>query len=199
MTSSPGEASFEDSALYVLIFVVITFGFQLVPSAWFEEFTAQAMSQLFNALSLTSGHGLEGGKAYLTLLGGVRDVHVTIVRECTGIHVWGILLGLVLPVRGGSWSRKAASLVYGAILIFLLNVSRIFVTVYLTAYNVPPFSWIFANPTVETYHYHVSFVYGVIGVAILILTISRWFLPELGDTLIGLPTGFKALFDRKRS
>ena len=199
MTSSPGEASFEDSALYVLIFVVITFGFQLVPSAWFEEFTAQAMPQLFNALSLTSGHGLEGGKAYLTLLGGVRDVHVTIVRECTGIHVWGILLGLVLPVRGGSWSRKAASLVYGAILIFLLNVSRIFVTVYLTAYNVPPFSWIFANPTVETYHYHVSFVYGVIGVAILILTISRWFLPELGDTLIGLPTGFKALFDRKRS
>jgi exosortase/archaeosortase family protein len=199
MTSSPGEPSFKDSALYILMFVAITWGFQLVPSAWFEGFTAQTMSQIMNALGLTSGHGLEGGQAYLTLLGGVRDVYVTIVRECTGIHVWGILLGLVLPVRGGSWTRKAASLVYGAVLIFLLNVSRIFVTVYLTAYDVPPFTWFFANPTVETYHYHVSFVYGVIGVAILILTISRWFLPELGDTLIGLPTCIKALFDRKRS
>jgi exosortase/archaeosortase family protein len=199
MASNPDEPSFKDSLFYVLVFVVITFGFQLVPSAWFEEFTAQTMSQLFNALGLSSGHGFEGGRAYLTLLGGVRDVHVTIVRECTGIHVWGILLGLVLPVRGGSWVRKAASLVYGAVLIFLLNVSRIFVTVYLTAYDVPPFSWIFANPTVETYHYHVSFVYGVIGVAILILTISHWFLPELGDTLIGLPASFKAFFDRDGS
>lgn len=199
MTSDPDEPSFKDSALYVMMFLAITLGFQLVPSAWFEGFTAQTMSQIMNALGLSSSHGFEGGKAYLTLLGGVRDVHVTIVRECTGIHVWGILLGLVLPVRGGSWARKAASLVYGAILIFLLNVSRIFVTVYLTAYNVPPFTWFFANPTVETYHYHVSFVYGVIGVAILILTISRWFLPELGDTLIGLPTGFKALFDRDGS
>jgi exosortase/archaeosortase family protein len=196
MNSSPDEPSLKDSALYVLIFVAITWGFQLVPSAWFEGFTAQTMSQIMSALGLSSSHGLEGGKAYLTLLGGVRDVYVTIVRECTGIHVWGILLGLVLPVRGGSWTRKAASLVYGAFLIFLLNVSRIFVTVYLTAYDVPPFTWFFANPTVETYHYHVSFVYGVIGVAILILTISRWFLPELGDTLIGLPNGFKALFDR---
>ena len=198
MTSGPGEPSFRDSALYLLIFAAITWGFQLVPSAWFEGFTAQTMSGLFSALGLSSGHGLEGGEAYLTLLGGVRDVHVTIVRECTGIHVWGILLGLVLPVRGGSWIRKAASLAYGAVLIFLLNVSRIFVTVYLTAYDVPPFSWIFANPTVETYHYHVSFFYGVIGVAILILTISRWFLPELGDTLIGLPAGLKALLDRER-
>ena len=199
MASNPDKPSFKDSLFYVLVFVVITFGFQLVPSAWFEEFTAQTMSQLFNALGLSSGHGFEVGRAYLTLLGGVRDVHVTIVRECTGIHVWGILLGLILPVRGGSWIRKAASLVYGAVLIFLLNVSRIFVTVYLTAYDVPPFSWIFANPTVETYHYHVSFVYGVIGVAILILTISRWFLPELGDTLIGLPASFKAFFDRNGS
>ena len=196
MTSSPGEPSFKDSALYILMFVAITWGFQLVPSAWFEGFTAQTMSQIMNALGLSSSHGFEGGKAYLTLLGGVRDVYVTIVRECTGIHVWGILLGLVLPVRGGSWTRKAASLVYGAILIFLMNVSRIFLTVYLTAYNVPPFTWLFASPTVETYHYPISFLYGMIGVAILILTITRWFLPELGETLIGLPTGFKVLLKR---
>ena len=197
MTSNPGKLSFEESALYVLIFVTIAWGFQLVPSAWFEVFTAQTMSQILSAMGLTSGYGVEGGKAYLTLLGGIRDVNVTIVRECTGIHVWGILLGLILPVRGGDWTRKGVSLVYGAILIFLLNIMRIFVTVYLTAYNVPPFTWFFANPTVETYHYHVSFVYGVIGMAILILTISHWFLPELGDTLIGLPNGLKTFFDRK--
>jgi hypothetical protein len=77
-----------------------------------------------------------------------------------------------------------------------MNVSRIFLTVYLTAFDVPPFTWYFTNPTVETYHYPISFIYGVIGVAILIVSISKWFLPELADTLIALPDGFKPLFVR---
>jgi exosortase/archaeosortase family protein len=199
MASSLDDQTLRDSTLYVLMFVAIAWGFQLVPSAWFEGFTAQTMSQLLNALGFSSSHGFESGEAYLTLLGGARDVYVTIVRECTAIHVWGILLALVLPLRGGSWIRKATSLVYGGILVFLMNVSRIFLTVYLTAYDVPPFTWFFVNPTVETYHYPISFLYGVIGVAALILTISRWFLPELGEALISLPTVFKALIERNRS
>ena len=77
-----------------------------------------------------------------------------------------------------------------------MNISRIFLTVYLTAFDVFPFTWLFTNPTVETYHYPISFIYGVIGVAILIVSISKWFLPELADTLIALPDGFKPLFIR---
>ena len=59
-----------------------------------------------------------------------------------------------------------------------------------------PNIWFFSNPTVETYHYPLSFIYGVIGVAIIIVSVSKWFLPELTDTLITLPDGVKSLFVR---
>lgn len=198
MNRNSNNPSLRNSVLYVLSFIIIVWIFQFVPSLWFERYTAQIISQLLNALGLNSGYGFENGEAYLTLLGGVRDVYVIIVRECTAIHVWGILLALVLPVRGANWKMKAISLAYGGMLVLMLNISRIFLTVYLTAYDIPPFTWFFASPTVNTYHYPISFVYGVIGVAILILTITRWFLPELGDTLIELPSGFKVLFDRNK-
>ena len=181
---------------YALLFVTIAGGFELVPSGWLERLTAETMSGLLNALGLSSSHGVKNGLAYLSLVGGVRDVYVTIIRECTAIHVWGILAALILPLSRGSLRRKAAGLVFGGALVFIMNVSRIFLTVYLTAYNVPPFTWYFTNPTVDTYHYPISFIYGVIGVAILIVSISKWFLPELADTLISIPDGFKPLFVR---
>ena len=181
---------------YALLFVTITWGFELIPSAWLERFTAETMTGILTALGVSSNNGVANGLAYLSLVGGVRDVHVTIIRECTAIHVWGILAALILPLSRGSWIRKAASLVFGGVLVFIMNISRIFLTVYLTAFDVSPFTWLFTNPTVETYHYPISFIYGVIGVAILIVSISKWFLPELADTLIALPDGFKPLFIR---
>ncbi len=184
---------------YALLFVTIAWGFELVPSAWLERLTAEIMTGIFTALGLSSSHGVANGIAYLSLVGGARDVYVTIIRECTAIHVWGILAALILPLSRGSWTRKAAGLAFGGTLVVLMNVSRIFLTVYLTAFDVPPFTWFFTNPTVETYHYPISFIYGVIGVAILIVSISKWFLPELADTLITLPDGFKPLFVRGKS
>jgi len=184
---------------YALLFVTIAWGFELIPSAWLERLTAEIMAGLFTALGLSSSHGIENGLAYLSLVGGARNVYVTIIRECTAIHVWGILAALILPLSRGSWARKAAGLAFGGTLVVIMNVSRIFLTVYLTAFDVPPFTWFFTNPTVETYHYQISFVYGVIGVAILIVSISKWFLPELADTLITLPDGFKPLFVRGKN
>ncbi|MEE8354867.1 MAG: hypothetical protein V3S09_03490 [Candidatus Bathyarchaeia archaeon] len=181
---------------YVLLFITIAWGFELIPSAWLERLTAEIMTGLFTALGLSSSNGVVNGIAYLSLAGGARDVYVTIIRECTAIHVWGILAALILPLSRGSWTRKAAGLAFGGALVVIMNVSRIFFTVYLTAFDVPPFTWFFTNPTVETYHYPISFIYGVIGVAILIVSISKWFLPELADTLITLPDGFKPLFVR---
>ncbi len=179
---------------YALLFVTIAWGFELIPSAWLERLTAETTSGLLGALGLSSSHSVENGFAHLSLVGGVRNVYVTIIRGCTAIHVWGILAALILPLSRGSWGRKVTSLVFGGALLFVMNVSRVFLTVYLTAYDVPPFIWFFTNPSVETYHYPLSFIYGVIGVAIIIVSISKWFLPELADTLIALPDGFKPLF-----
>ena len=183
---------------YILLFTTIAWGFELVPSKWFEVSTAETMSFIFTGLGYSSYYGVEDGMAYLTLVGGNRDVYVSIIRECTAIHVWGILTALVLPLKEGSLNRKMIALVFGGLLVFLMNISRIFLTVYLTAFDVFPFSWYFTNPTVETYHYPISFIYGVVGVAILIITISKWFLPELAEALISIPSELKPLFIWKK-
>ncbi|MBN2335720.1 hypothetical protein JXL21_09180, partial [Candidatus Bathyarchaeota archaeon] len=138
-------------------------------------------------LGLDSSWGVQGGLVFLDLLGGARPVHVYIIRECSAIHVIGVILGLIVPLKYGEWTRKAVGAAVGAALIFVLNVSRVMLTVYLTGYDVPPFSWFFTNPTVETYHYPVSFAYGVIGIAAVITIINAYILPELGDFLSELP------------
>jgi exosortase/archaeosortase family protein len=161
--------------------------FMIVPSTWVELLTAQISAWALNTIGLSSEYGLRGVWVWLTLTGGARDVEVFIIRECTAFHVWGILMGLILPIRGVEWIRKFKGVAFGGGLVFLMNITRIMITVYLTGYDVPPFSWFFTNPTVETYHYPVSFAYGVIGIAIVISLINSYIMPELGDFLVELP------------
>jgi len=172
---------------YFACLVVFYEFFMILPSTWIELLTAQISAWALNTLGLSSEYGLRGAWVWLTLTGGARDVEVFIIRECTAFHVWGILMGLILPIREVDWGRKIKSVVFGGGLVFLMNITRIMVTVYLTGYDVPPFSWFFTNPTVETYHYPVSFAYGVIGIAIVISLINSYIMPELGDFLVELP------------
>ncbi|TRO58239.1 hypothetical protein E2P71_01390 [Candidatus Bathyarchaeota archaeon] len=161
--------------------------FMVLPSTWIEILTANLSSGALNLLGLNSEYGITGTWVWMTLTGGARDVKVYIIRECTAFHVWGILLGLIMPLQVTDWGRKLKAVVFGGVLVFLMNLTRIMLTVYLTGYDVPPFSWWFTNPTVETYHYPVSFAYGVIGIAIVISLINAYILPELGDFLVELP------------
>lgn len=176
-----------DFVIYASLFVIIVWGFELIPSQWLERLYAQLTSDLLSSTGLSSSWTMEGGQAHLTLAAGIRDVSTTIIRECTGIHVFAIFSGLILPLKGGLWLRKALSIVVSGSLLFIMNLSRLMLTVVLTAFDVPPFSWIFTNPTVETYHYPLSFAYGLLGVAVLVVITVKWTLPELGNTLLNIP------------
>jgi len=165
--------------------------FMIIPSTWIELLTAQLSSGLLNILGLNSEYGFNHVWVWMTLTGGARDVKVYIIRECTAFHVWGILLGLIVPLHGPELVRKLKAVAFGGALVFLMNLTRIMVTVYLTGYDVPPFSWFFTNPTVDTYHYPVSFAYGVIGIAIVITLINAYIMPELGDFLVDLPAAIQ--------
>jgi len=177
-----------EAALYVAGFSLLSLAFSFVPSGWLKGLTAAGCSRALSFLGFVSEWGVTQGEAYLTLMGEAGPVTVTIIRECTAINVFGVVSSLVIPLRGGRISRKLYSLVFSAAFLFLLNVSRIMLTVLLTGFSFPPFSWFFTNPTLEFYHYPISFLYGVIGVALLVLMINQWMLPELGDTLLGLST-----------
>lgn len=179
-------------ALYAAVFVFFYALFQWVPGTWAEVLTAWSSSAAMNAMGMASSFSVEGGLVSLSLTGGVRPVHVLIVRECSAIHVLGVILGLVAPLRA-PWSRKAAGAALGSALIYFMNVARVIATVALTGYDVPPFTWLVTNPTVETYHYPISFLFGVAGVAATILAVDRLALPELGDFLARLPENLMSI------
>ncbi|MBT5641854.1 hypothetical protein HOJ44_01930 [Candidatus Bathyarchaeota archaeon] len=181
------EVSMRDIVVYFLALFVFYEFFMVVPSQWIELLTAQLSTSALNALGLVSEYGIRYGFVWMTLTGGARPVLVYIIRECTAFHVWGIIMGLVLPLKGPVLARKLKAVAFGGTFIFVMNITRIMVTVYLTGYDVPPFSWFFTNPTVETYHYPVSFAYGVVGIAVVVYLINEYILPELGDFLIVMP------------
>lgn len=187
------QLTIKDSMIYIVLFIAVTLGFTLVSTRWLERLTAHAVCAALRALGFQSSWGFQDGDAYLSLVGEYGLIRVTIIRECTAINAFAVIVGLVLPLKLGSLKRKALGMVFSATLLFLMNVSRIILTVYLTGFNVPPFSWYFSNPTVEAYHYPISFIYGVIGVAILIVALNRWILPELGDTLLGVTDSIRIL------
>jgi exosortase/archaeosortase family protein len=187
----------KDLAVYAAVFAVFYVVFQWAPILWAELLTARTSSAAMSLVGLKSGYGVIDGLVYLDLTSGTRPVHVYIVRECSAIHVLGVILGLVVPLKHGSWARKAAAVALGATLVFSLNVSRVVLTVFLTGYDVPPLSWWVTNPTVETYHYPVSFVYGVVGIVVTVFLIDQLVLPELGDFLANLPETLSRLVKTK--
>jgi exosortase/archaeosortase family protein len=184
---NPQEISVRDLLVYFGVLYIFYQFFMIVPSTWIELLTAQLSVWALNSLGFVSDYGMKYGFVWMSLSGGARPVFVYIIRECTAFHVWGIILGLVVPLRNGDWSRKAKAVLFGGSFIFVMNITRIMLTVYLTGYDVPPFSWFFTNPSVDTYHYPVSFAYGVIGIMVVIWLINEYILPELGDFLIAIP------------
>jgi exosortase/archaeosortase family protein len=160
--------------------------FQYIPSQWAEIITAQVSSFLFNFFGLTSNYGIEKGLVYLTLFVDSNNIKVNIIRECSALHVIGLLIGLIAPISA-NYLDKVKAIILGILLVFVMNISRILLTVYLTGVDIPPFSWFLSNPTVETYHYPISFIYGVFGIAVTILIITHYILPELGEFLYNIP------------
>ena len=193
------EYSLRDLAVYVAVFAAFYLIFQVAPSMWAELLTARTSSAVMSLVGLESGYGVTGDLVYLDLTSGVRPVHVYIVRECSAIHVLGVILGLIVPLKHGSWARKSAAVALGSALVFVMNVSRVVLTVVLTGYDVPPLSWWLTDPTVETYHYPISFVYGVVGIAVTIAVIDRFVLPELGDFLASLPDTMSRLVRNRQN
>jgi exosortase/archaeosortase family protein len=193
------EYSPRDVAVYAAVFAAFYLVFQAAPSLWAEHLTARISSAVMSLCGLESGYGVTDGMVYLGLTSGVRPVHVYIIRECSAIHVLGVILGLVVPLKHGGWARKTAAVALGAALVFAMNISRVVLTVVLTGYDVPPLSWWFTDPTVETYHYPISFVYGVVGIAVTIALIDRLVLPELGDFLARLPDALRSLVEKRNS
>jgi exosortase/archaeosortase family protein len=174
-------------ATYAVSFAVISWVFNFIPSGGVEAFTAQTSGWLLSLAGHVVTWEQTGGITTLTLF-GQDTVTVSIIRECTALNVLGIMAGLILPLKA-SWASRLKGLALAALLLFTLNIPRIDLTLYLTAYETWPFS-LLAERSLETFHYPISFAFGIVGTAVTILTVSRLATPELSETLLGIMDSF---------
>jgi len=168
---------------FFLTLFICTYIVYLIPSSWIEQLTAISAAYIFKLFNHQVSWSIEQGITYLTL-NGQYYVNVMIIRECTALNVLGIMMGLIIPLNANI-SKKIFGIIFSGTTLFLLNIPRIVLTLFLTAYDVPPFTFI-SNRSLETYHYPISFIFGVFGVALVTLILSRWIIPELADTLIAI-------------
>ncbi len=95
------------------------------------------------------------GAVYVYVIG---FQHYQIVRECTGIQVIAVFMGLILPLPRGTWSRKILAIIVVTIILFFANVARVIFEIWLVFMGILP--W-------EIAHYPMSFILGVVGVFVL--------------------------------
>jgi len=171
------------TVLFAATFIATIIIFNAAPSQGVEALTAQTTSATLNLLGLASKWVQTDATTTLTLT-GQNTITVTIVRECTALNVLGVIAGLIIPLKA-KWTQRLAGVTLAAALLFALNIPRIALTLYLTAYPTYPLT-LLAEATLETYHYPISFAFGVIGVAVTILAVDRWTTPTLSKTLLAI-------------
>jgi len=153
-------------SIYVSAVLGITLFLYYVPDYFFlEQLTAFFSSKLLGLAGVPLAYSSTSHKAFVG--------PIQVVRECTGIQVFSVMAGLILPTRGSSLTRKIRVLLIISLILFVMNLLRITLEIWLVYYGILP--WALA-------HYPLSLALGISGVYSLILVSDRVF-PEFGDQI----------------
>jgi exosortase/archaeosortase family protein len=98
---------------------------------------------------------------------------------CTGIQVIAVFLGLIVALPNTALRKKALAFVIIAVSVYLANIGRIVLEIWLLYNGVLP--WSLA-------HYPTGLVLGVFAVAFLII-IADHFMPVIGDMAFSVIDG----------
>jgi len=158
------EFSSRNVILYILTAAAIGLIVYYVPDYFFlERTTADHTAFLLNAVGVNVQSKAVGNTALLN--------EIQIVKDCTGIQVLAVFLGLLIPLPNASLKKKLLTLIILSTILYVANVLRIALEVWLVYFDVLP--WMFA-------HYPLSLLLGIFGMSLLVLTTDR-LLPEFGD------------------
>jgi len=179
----PKDKDFRDFAIYFFLVTFIILFVYYVPDYYFLEVAVAEPSSA--VLSIV------GVQAPVHFARGVVLVgNYSVARECTGIQVMAVFLGLILPLPGVSWRRKLLSLGLLFSLLYGANLFRVALEYYLVNTGILP--WSLA-------HYPLSLVLGVFGVFLLVLVNDR-VIPEFSEYIFSLMSLLESSFGRyKRS
>jgi exosortase/archaeosortase family protein len=164
-------------AIYVSLAVAITLVVYYVPSYYILKSSIATFStSILKFLDLSAQIHLVEGHVIL----GTYEI----VRDCTGVQVFAVFLGLILPLPKVPWRKKACSLIVLAFLLYVSNLFRVVLEYWLVENQILP--WSIA-------HYPLSLIMGIIGVFFLVL-INNLIIPEFGDYVFALAKRVKGFF-----
>ena len=156
---------------YLAAFATIASALYYLPNySWLEYATAYHSEQLLQ---------LVGIPAIITVTSAGTMLNEFLVdKPCTGIQVVATFAGILIPLPKLSWVRKAIGLVLVTVGVYLANLARIVVQI-----------WVYYNGLFDwtTVHGPGGVALGVISVAALVVLLDR-FVPEFGDFVFSLLT-----------
>jgi len=131
----PKDKDFRDFAIYFFLVTFIILFVYYVPDYYFLEVAVAEPSSA--VLSIV------GVQAPVHFARGVVLVgNYSVARECTGIQVMAVFLGLILPLPGVSWRRKLLSLGLLFSLLYVANLFRVALEYYLVNTGILPGLWL---------------------------------------------------------
>jgi exosortase/archaeosortase family protein len=169
----PKKTSSRSLIIYISLAITIILMVYYFPNYYFlESAIASHSSMILSSLGFQAPARFVDG---LALVG-----NYSVVRDCTGIQVMAVFLGLILPLPRVSWAKKVFSLSLLGGLLYGANLFRVILEFYLVDAKILP--WSLA-------HYPLSLVLGILGVFFLVL-INNKIIPEFGEYVFSLATLF---------
>jgi exosortase/archaeosortase family protein len=145
--------------------IIILIVYYLSNYFFLERATADHSAFLLNSLGIHVETKVVGEDVFFA--------DVKIVKDCTGIQVIAVFLGLLLPLPNAPWKKKLFTLSIVSTVLYVANIIRIALEFSLVHLKVLP--WVLA-------HYPLSLLLGIIGVFILVIVTDR-LMPEFKDYL----------------
>jgi exosortase/archaeosortase family protein len=129
----------------------------------YEQIIAEHSAYVMGLVGLKSFIWYQGNSVFLN--------QFEIQKMCTGIQVIAVFLGIIVALPKTSIKKKILAFAIVAVSIYLANIGRIVLEIWLLYNGVLP--WSLA-------HYPTGLVLGVFAVAFLIV-IADYFMPAIGD------------------
>jgi len=153
--------------LYVLATLTIVLIVYYLPNYLFlEKATADHTAFLLKLVGVDAQSTIIDNQAF------INDIQI--VKDCTGIQVIAVFLGLLIPLPNASLKKKLLTATVLSVILYVANIMRIALEFWLLYANVLP--WALA-------HYPLSLLLGIVGVVFLVFVTDR-LLPEFGNFLV---------------
>jgi exosortase/archaeosortase family protein len=170
------EEPAKEKAFDLLRFLAITLAVALpvyyLPNYFlFEQLIAEHSAIVMGFVGIKSIIWYQGNSVFLN--------EFEIQRMCTGIQVIAVFLGIIVALPNTSIKKKALAFAIIAVSVYLANIGRIVLEIWLLYNGVLP--WSLA-------HYPTGLILGIFAVAFLIV-VADHFMPAIGDMAFSLLEG----------